>query len=316
MLRFIKYIQNHGYCMSLMVSLFFVLCIMMPAFSSSLEENIEQYFVDLWQDFDKIATSSSIKKTSLSYVDRYFVSMLKTNQAFYTFIKTNSKGVLINEVVRGEKPERKFRDVGTQRWYYSVSKKYKDYHGFLRDENGRYYLFWAKPILKMTRSGEKKYIGAVALKVDLWDCFHKFAADIDKPFLIRLGRKSLYSNKWKKGSDFKEDALEIPGVKRVSVRFVESGAEQMPTDSPTFAVAEDTIKEEIKPETKTVETKAEIKSQSKKTPTKGFSKTKKTVFIIIVIAIIILILYLSKLIVVFKDRRLRKRIDKEDNLLK
>lgn len=289
---------------------------MMPAAASSLKEDIEQYFVKLWQDFDKVATSSSIKRTSLSYVDRYFISILKKNQTFYTFIKTNSKGVLINEVVRGEKPERKFRDVGTQRWYYYASKKYKDYHGFLRDKNGRYYLFWAKPVLKTTRSGVKKFIGAVALKVDIWDCFHKFASDVDKPFLIRLGRKSLYSNKWKKEVDFKEEELEIPGVKRVSVRFVDSGIERMPTDSPTFAIAEDTIKEVIKSDIKITETGDKIKSQPKKPPIKVFSKTKKIVFIIIVIAVIILILYLSKLIVVFKEWRLRKRIDKEDNLFR
>ena len=316
MIHFIKRIQKNGYRMSLRTSLFFVLFIMMPAFSSSLKENIEQYFVDLWQDFDKIAASSSIKKTSLSYVDRYFVSMLKKNQTFYTFIKTNSKGVLINEVVRGEKTQRKFRDVGTQRWYTFVSKKHRDYHGFLRDENGRYYLFWAKPVLKMTRSGRKTFVGAVALKIDFWDCFHKIAEDIDEPFLIRLGRKSLYSNKWKKGPDFKENTLEISGVKRVSVRFVESDTAQTPTDSPTFSIAEDSLKEEVKSETKIVETKTKIKTEPKKPPAKRFSKTKKIIFIILFFAIILLVLYIFKLMVVIKDRRLRNMIDKEDKLPK
>ena len=282
----------------------------------SLKEDIEQYFTDQWQAFDKIASSSSMKKTSLSQVDRYFVSSLKKNQTFYTFIKTNSKGVLINEVIRGEKPERKFRDVGTQRWYYHVSKKYKDYQGFLRDENGRYYLFWAKPVLKMTRSGVKKYIGAAAVKVDLWDCFHKYAADVDEPFLIRLGRKSLYSNKWKKGIEFEEKSLEIVGVKRVSVRYVKSAPQEMPTDSPAFSVAQDTGAKEIMPEEKTTEVEEKMESTPKASPLKKFGKARKIVFIVIVIAIILLILYLSKLITRIKDWRLRRKIEKEDNLLR
>ena len=281
----------------------------------SLKEDIEQYFTDLWQAFDKIASSSSIKKTSLSQVDRYFVSSLKKNQTFYTFIRTNSKGVLINEVIRGEKPERKFRDVGTQRRYYYVSKKYKDYQGFLRDENGRYYLFWAKPVLKITRSGVKKYVGAAAVKVDLWDCFHKFASDVDEPFLIRLGRKSLYSNKWKKGVEFEEKSLEIAGVKRVSVRYAKSATQEMPTDSPAFSVAQDTGAKEIIPEEKTTDLE-KIESKPKASPLKKFGKARKIVFIIIVVAIIVLILYLSKLITRIKDWRLRRKIEKEDNLLR
>lgn len=296
--------------------LFLIIITQMTIAAPSLKEDIEQYFTDQWQAFDKIATSSSIKKTSLSQVDRYFVFSLKKNQTFYTLIKTNSKGVLINEVIRGEKPERKFRDVGTQKWYYYVSRKYRDYQGFLRDENGRYYLFWAKPVLKMTRSGTKKYVGAAAVKVDLWDCFHKFASDVDEPFLIRLGRKSLYSNKWKKGTDFEEKSLEIPGVKRVSVRYAKSAPQEMPTDSPAFAVAQDTGAKKIILGEKTTEVKEEIESKPKASPLKRFGKAKKIVFIIIVIAIIILILYLSKLISLIKDWRLRRKIEKEDNLLR
>jgi len=293
-----------------------VIPIQMTIAGPSIKEDIEQYFTDQWQAFDKIAASSSIKKTSLSQVDRYFVASLKRNQTFYTFIKTNSKGVLINEVIRGEKPIRKFRDVGTQKWYYYVSRKYKDYQGFLRDENGRYYLFWAKPVLKMTRSGVKKYIGATAVKVDLWDCFHKFASDVDEPFLIRLGRKSLYSNKWKKGTEFEEKNLDIPGVKRVSVRYIKSTFQEMPTDRPAIAAVQDTGTKEISPEEKTLEVEEKTESKQKISPLKRFGKAKKIVFIIIVVAVIILILYLSKLITIYKDWRLRRKIEKEENLLR
>lgn len=281
----------------------------------SLKEDIEEYFTDQWQAFDKIATSSSIKKTSLSYIDRYFISILKRNQTFYTFIKTNSKGVLINEVIRGERPERKFRDVGIQRWYYHVSRKYKDYHGFLKDENGRYYLFWAKPVLKTTRSGAKKYIGAIAVKVDLWDCFHKFASDINEPFLIRLGRKGLYSNKWKKGIDFEEKSLEIPGVRRISVRIAVSTPEEMPTDSHTFAVAQDSVVKKNKPEEKAINVKEDIKTKPETPPAKKFGQAKIIVFIIIIVAVLVLTLYLSKLVAFYKDWRLKRKIEKEENLL-
>lgn len=311
MLRIKKIIHNNILSKCLWLSLTFVFLFHIFTAASSFKQDIEQFFVDLKQDFDQIANATAVKGTNLSRTDRYFVYTLKKNQPFYSLIKTNSKGVLISEIIRGEKPEREFRDVGTQRWYTTVARTHNDYHGFLRDdEQGRYYLFWAKPVLKKTHSGSARFVGAVAAKVDLWDCFHKFSTGIEKPFLVRLGKKSLYSHKWKTEADYEEEALDIPGVKRISIRYGKSGMQQVPTDSLSIAMAQDSISQALKT------TEAKVKDKKKPASLKKLNNFQKIIIVVIVVAVLVLLFYISKLIVHFKDWRLRKKIEKEDNLFR
>lgn len=264
------------------------------------KEDIENYFSELQNTFTLIAGASSVKSTSLSRTERYFVTILKKNQTLYSLIKTNSKGVIISEVIRGKTPEKNYRNVAGQPWFRTVLKKREDHYGFVKEETGRYYLFWGKPVFK----GANRFVGAVAVKIDLWDCFHKISADVNEPFLIRLGNKSLYSHKWKKGPLYKDDLLNIPGVRKISLRLEKVGAQKKASDTAAFSIAQDTA----------------IKKQPvEKKDTKGFSLKKMSIFqkivgIAMIIAFLVLLFYLTKLITIIKDWRLRKKIEKEDNL--
>ncbi len=302
----------HGLC----VSLLFLFVAYACASDTAFNEDVEKFFDDQKKSFDAIAESPSIRKTSLSQVDRYFVAQLKKNQTFYTLIKTNTKGVLINEVVRGMTPERKFKDVGTQKWYPYVSRRLKEYHGFLKDENGRFYLFWAKPILKNPGTNAEQFVGAVAAKVDIWDCFHKFASDIDKPFLVLLGRKSLYSNKWKRQLAFEEKLLRIPGIKKISIRYEKSAA---PLLADTGA-APDTLREiaatDTTPPVFTPVAESKPNENSTRNPFEKMSNLQKIVLFSILLAVLVLIVYLSKLAAKIRDWRIRRKIEKEDNLFR
>lgn len=264
------------------------------------KEDIENYFSELQNTFTLIAGASSVKSTSLSRTQRYFITILKNNQTLYSLIKTNSKGVIISEVIRGKTPEKDYRNVADQPWFRTVLKKREDHYGFVKEKTGRYYLFWGKPVFK----GANRFVGAVAVKIDLWDCFHKISADVKEPFLIRLGNKSLYSHKWEKESLFNDDLLNIPGVRKISLRLEKIGSQKTTLDTATLSIAQDTT----------------IKKQPvEKKDTKGFSLKKmgmfqKIVIVVMIIAFLVLLFYLTKLITIIKDRRLRKKIEKEDNL--
>jgi len=264
------------------------------------KEDIENYFSELQNTFTLIAGASSVKSTSLSRTERYFVAILKKNQTLYSLIKTNSKGVIISEVIRGQTPERDYRNVADQPWFRTVLKKREDHYGFVKEETGRYYLFWGKPVFK----GANRFVGAVAVKIDLWDCFHKISADVKEPFLIRLANKSLYSHKWEKESLYNDDLLNIPGVRKISLRLEKIGSQKVASDTATFSIEQDTA----------------IKKQPvEKKDKKGFSLKKmgtfqKIVVIAMIIAFLILVFYLTKLITKIKDWHLRKKIEKEDNL--
>ncbi len=270
-----------------------------------LKQTIEDYFSELQNTFTLIAGASSVKSTSLSRTERYFVTILKKNQTLYSLVKTNSKGVIISEVIRGQTPERDFRNVADQPWFRNVSRKREDHYGFVKEEKtGRYYLFWGKPVLK----GSNRFVGAVAVKIDLWDCFHKLSADVTTPFLIRLGNKSLYSHKWEKEYNYREELLTVPGVRKISVRIRKTVPAQTTEDTTALGAVKDT----------TV-SKTALNTKGEKKSSKGFSFKKlglfqKIVLIAMIIAFLVLLFYLTKLITIIKDWRLRKKIEKEDNM--
>lgn len=290
---------------SLWLSLTILLLLHTFVAASSFKEDIEKYFTELKEGYDNIANAQAVKGTSLPRTDRYFVSALKRHQVFYSLIKTNSKGVVISEVIRGQTPERNYRKVDNQRWFTAVSTKHEGYEGFMKEEEtGRYYTLWGKPILK----GNTHFVGGVVAKVDLWDCFHKFSATVEEPFLIRLGNLSLYSHKWEKGTPYDEEALVIPGVKNISIRFPKSSIEPVPADNAALSTAGDSS---IKAIGETADTE---KGKKDKSSTKKMGTIQKIIIAVIGIALLTLLFFLSKLISRFKDWRLRKKIDKEENV--
>jgi hypothetical protein len=196
-----------------------VLCLFnyTPVFSSAMtKDSIEHYFADLKKDFDKMADNPVMKKSKS--VNGLFVTTLKRHQPIYSFMRTNAKGTMVNEVIRGQVPEKIKKNtkenVKEQEWFKRIAKTATEYYGFtFIEENGRYYLFWVSPIL----GPKKKFGGAVVAKIDLWDCFHEMSKETTEPFLIRLGGKSLYSDKWKNSPTTINVPLEIAGVEKISL---------------------------------------------------------------------------------------------------
>jgi hypothetical protein len=278
-----------------------------PTRADSLQVEFEHYFSTLLESFNTIANSSVLKKTRLYSMDRFFVSSLKKHQPVYSFIRTNSKGVIISEVIRGMTPERNFRKVRDQKWFRFVQRNKEDYHTLIKiKETGRYYLLWCKPVLK----GNKYFVGAVAVKVDLWDCIHKISSNIDTPFLIRLGKKSLYSYRWKNIDSYDKIPLEIPGVKNISLlvkkEFVEEpvAAEAKP-DTPAVAAAE--TEKNQQPAVQNTEVKKEKKPKKEKsfTSSKMFKVSLIFGIIVVIILIIVAVSYISRL----RQRSLWQKID-------
>jgi hypothetical protein len=188
-----------------------------PVFSSAMtKDSIEHYFADLKKDFDKLADNPVMKRSKS--VNGLFVTTLKRHQPIYSFMRTNAKGTMVNEVIRGQIPEKIKKNtkenVKEQEWFKRIAKTATEYYGFtFIEENGRYYLFWVSPIL----GPKKKFGGAVVAKIDLWDCFHEMSKETTEPFLIRLGGKSLYSDKWKNSPNTLNVPLEIAGVEKISL---------------------------------------------------------------------------------------------------
>jgi len=200
------------------------LLLLFPAAGSAavsiMKKSMDSMFVTIKQDFDSIAASPIVKKKPVAPVDGYFFTALKAHQPYYSLVRTDSKGVVVNEVIRlVEKPSTKKQNVSKEPWFRYVSTRQAPYHWFMKiEETGRYYLFWAAPIIDKSQKGKEAFQGAVALKIDLWDCFCDFSKNVETPFLIRVNKMRLYSNKWKDSIAYREELLSVPGVKKISVR--------------------------------------------------------------------------------------------------
>jgi hypothetical protein len=203
-----------------------------------VQQDLNEYFAKMDETFTKLQKSSAIKSTNLKMAENLFFRELKKNQSYFAYLRANSKGKIVSEVVRGKTVERTGTDVQNESWFKNVQKNNEDFYTVFKDEErGRYYLIWSKPILK-----QERFVGAACLKIDLWDSFYEFSNSIYYPFLIKLGKKSLFSHKWSDDISYQEETLSIPGIKNVSVRYIpEKKVEPQDSIAKPVAAADTTI---------------------------------------------------------------------------
>ena len=281
------------------LSSIFLFSLTVFADQSTLQEDLNNYFVEFDAAFAKIVEAGAVRSTSLRPAERLFVREMRKNLAYNTFYRTNSKGVIISEAVRGQTVERPMRDVSDQRWFRKVSTNKEAYYTLINDkERGRYYLFWARPVLKR---GDR-FVGTVVVKIDLWDSFYEFSNSIYFPFLIKLGRKSLFSHKWNEGASGIEKALTIQGVDRISVIY--SGEEKK---------AEPVVEKKD-----TAATFAVVDSAKKDTAVAAPEKKKKGGSGLLIFLLVVLVIGIAAasfmLIAWMRRRAFLKRLDEEDDI--
>jgi hypothetical protein len=246
------------------------------------------------------------------HIRAYFIKTLKKYQPLYSLSITNSKGKVFSEIVRGEKPIPIKKDVSKQVWFLQARNSLKKYDGIVKEDNGRYYLFWSVPLLHKTSKGPIKFNGAVVAKIDLWDCFHKIAETTKQPFYIRLNDMTLYTHLWENQRIYVEDALVVPGVEKISVRRQKSGVSAVQAfQGPESASAlswKDTSRKTLVP----------ILGAEKNGPKPASPKVSKAnvpvVIGLIVLIIIITIVLIVQLIGKIKHLMFMRSIDKQDRL--
>lgn len=269
-------------------------------FSGSVPEDLNAYFVDLDEDFARIVDAGALRSTNLRQAERLFIREMRKKQAYFTFLRTNSRGVIISEVIRGDKVERPMRDVSGQRWFRRVSRNKEAYYTLIKDnDRGRYYLFWCRPILKRGN----RFIGSVVAKIDLWDSFYEFSESIYYPFLIKLGRKSLFSHKWKEGESGTENRIDVQGIAQISVIY---SSEAQKAEPSVAAAKEDSVKQ---PAAATVDTAKNTKEEKKAKKKKGSSGLLVFLLVVLILGIAVT----SFMLITWMRRRaFLKRLDEDD----
>lgn len=278
--------------------------IALPTASEPVKEASDGYFAVLKKDFDKLAALPSIKNPRTGPVNGVFVSALKKHQTVSYLARVNSKGIVVNEVIRGEVPNRKVhRKLGDAEWYSFVVKNHKPYCGFTED-NGRYYLVWSDAVLL-----KKRVAFVIGSRIDIWDCFRKLSNETQLAFLVRIGAKSLYSNKWKTESSFLEEKLEVPGADNVTLLTEKAPVAAKVAETLATSVTRDTSAAGSSGQSVSItRNSASVTAANKANPSKH-----RTLFIVLaIVAVVLLAFLIFRFYVWLNHQFLMRSINKPD----
>lgn len=133
-------------------------------------------------------------------------------------LRTDAKGIVVNNIERQGKAEGLHANVSDSVWYASPKKSMEPWFGPLVKENRRSYLLWSVPLAAHTPLGGDRFVGVVAIKIDVFGCFKDLAAQAKGPFEILLNGKSFYYLSWTDSIPFDETDVTIPGNVFLGVR--------------------------------------------------------------------------------------------------
>jgi hypothetical protein len=278
------------------------LLVSVPCFSDSMKDTANAYFAVLKKDFDKLAANKAIRNPHTGPVNVLFTVSLKKHLPISYLAKANTKGIIVNEVARGEKPKKKVhRKTGNAEWYSFVIKNKKAFSG-ISEENGRNYLTWSKPLL----GAKKRSAGVVVEKIDLSDCFHMLSKETTAPYLVRLQQKSLYSYKWENDSSYLEEPMTIPGIEKITILTEKPVAASHAAE--TLDVSVQRVNAVPAAPTQVTPEKPE---KAKKAPVK-ISKKRVLIIIIGIIVVLLLIIFLFRFYIWLNHKFLMHSINKSD----
>ncbi len=186
---------------------------------------VEEHFVALDSGFREVASARVLGSVELLSTDRHFSKALDEYLGVHSFFRTNSKGVVINEVIRGQRPERVYRSIAKQQWYRSLRSARESYRGATVDRHGDTYLLWAEPIVVSTGGGATRYGGAVGAKVSLKGCILDIAERSAAPFELWVDGRPFYSHRWTDGVEADTVPVAVPGIDGVVVVEARSAAD-------------------------------------------------------------------------------------------
>ena len=179
--------------------------------ADSLKADIDAYFSGVRAAFEDVASATVVQQVDASAADRHFVNALVKYPAMTTLLRANAKGVLVNEVVRGKRPQRVYRNVAAQRWFVEA-KGWRPYDGAVSEKESAMLLLWARPIVVAKPSGARRFAGAVAVKVDLAECLRTVTTVYDRPFQLLVKGQVFFAHRWEPAERTHVASLQIAGL--------------------------------------------------------------------------------------------------------
>ena len=293
---------------SLSIVAVFSVCIALAAAVSAetFPATADTFFVQLSAEFNKIVENPALKKDRAARIDPLFLRELKHNIVINSLVRTDARGQMTTELVRMNDPRHAKVSFKNQKWFSEIAKGAPEYYALDKD-TARYYLVWSKPIRRSARSAGASFAGVVMMKIDLWDCFQKLSSSSETPFLVRLNKLSLYSQKWKNQTAYDEFPLSVPGARAVTVRIEKT--EVPPPGAPASLSANAASSKPDSAQINTVLSKADADFSAQK-KSAAISRAKKLGLLAAAAAFILLLVLIIGFISWFRNKMLIRSINR------
>jgi hypothetical protein len=72
----------------------------------TVQDSINSFFAKMDENFQQLCESPALKSTKLSPAEKLFVRTMKRNQFYLSLVRTNSRGIIISEAIRGKNVDR------------------------------------------------------------------------------------------------------------------------------------------------------------------------------------------------------------------
>ncbi|HMD69308.1 MAG TPA: hypothetical protein VKF42_10555, partial [Chitinivibrionales bacterium] len=175
--------------------------------------------------------TAALPKTSLKEnepVNAFFHRLLGRYSEIVQILRTNAKGIIVNDAEQLGRPEELRIDASDSAWHSNPCRNLGPWHSPLMKENRRPYLVWSRPLTVRTAIGRQQFHGVVAFKIDVFACLKNFAAHVNGPFEILLDGRSFYYLSWSDTIPFNETSVAIPGAIVLALRLPKTGVEVRP----------------------------------------------------------------------------------------
>jgi hypothetical protein len=208
--------------------LFFPRC----AWSAREAEYLQKQFTEIDSALSRIPGLPEARMKEVEPVNGLFRKLLARYPEVASIVRTNSKGVVVNDVERQGKADALHSNCSDSAWYAVPKKTSAPWYGPLVKENRRPYLAWSRPLSVRMPIGSERFGGVVTFKIDMFACFKDFAAHANGPFEILLNKKSFYYLSWTDNIPFEESDVTLPGKIVLGLRMPKAAAAEARRQQP------------------------------------------------------------------------------------
>jgi len=178
---------------------------------------IEEHFDNVHSVLRNLADHEVMISSNFRKADAPLKNTLVEHTEILSLMRTNSRGKVINEIVRDGEAGQKYRDVSSQGWF-SETASMNPYYGYIKRRDGDVELFWCFPV--GLGGGGNRFGGAMVAKIDLERAMKNISEKIGSPFKLVVDNRDVYEHEWSGAENASVEKLELRGATELPVKLL------------------------------------------------------------------------------------------------